>query len=292
MSPTDPQVKPNDPEGQFMSFSRSLALSLVAVALIAPAGAAAAATSSEPDAVPEVRARFNNIKTADGTRVRRIKLTGSAQLKGSVLEHNGGIIRASTGRPGQGRGVSTPAFDGSSDAPRAAIRITNPTDVDRLNPGVRGFSYGVDFMLDAHSSEVGSTDEGDNLLQRGLFEDEDQFKLQVDGRQPSCRIEGSVGSGTDALLVGSTVVVDSTHWYRAQCTRKGRTLTIAVTRFDPDGTKEVTKTHATSAAVIDVRMSSAVVPLSVGGAVSADGGIYVHNDAFNGLIDNVSLDLR
>lgn len=50
-------------------------------------------------------------------------------------------------------------------------------------------------------------------------------------------------------------------------------------------------TSTTSAAVIDVKMSSASVPLSVGGAVKADGRIYTQNDQFNGRIDNVTLQM-
>ena len=274
-----------------MTFARPLALALMTAALLAPVSAGATTPAAVgPDARPELRATFDNNRGADGKIIRRVKLSGSAELDADILTLGGGALRSASGRPGKSRAVRFPAFDGSVGAPRAVIKVTNATGEDQIDPGTANFSYGADFMLDAQSSGVG-TDDGDNLLQRGLFDDPAQFKLQVDDRRPSCRIAGA-DVGPAVALVRSSVVVDSTHWYRAECTRDGRTLTIAVTRFNDDGTKDTTRTSTTSDGVIDVTVSAPSIPLSIGGALTADGAIYTRNDQFNGLIDNVTLQIN
>jgi len=277
-----------------MTLSRTFTLALAVAALLAPLGvAASASTPTERGARPEVRATFDYIKKADGRRLTNVRVSGTAEVIAEVVQRDGGAIRAATNsRAGQDRAVQFPAFDGTAGAPRAVIGITNATAADELNPGTRRFSYGADFVLDAVSSVAGTTDDGDNLLQRGLFEDADQYKLQLDGRRPSCRIAGSAGGAASSALVTSTVVADSSSWYRAECVRRGQTLKVVVTRFDSDGTREMTTTKTNSARVIDVTMSSTSVPLSIGGALSATGTVFTHNDQFNGYIDNVSLQIR
>lgn len=276
-----------------MASSRTFTIALAVAALLVPVGAAAsAATPSERGARPEVRANFNYIKKADGRPLTNIKVSGTADVTAEIVQRDRGKIRAATSRPGQDRAVQFPRFNGSAGAPRAVIRITNATAADELNPGIRRFSYGADFLLDGVSSVPGTTDDGDNLVQRGLFEDADQYKLQLDGRRPSCRLQGSAGGAASSAMVRSTVAVDSSSWYRAECVRKGRILKVVVTRFAADGTSETTTTRTTSAAVIDVSMSSSSIPLSIGGALSDDGRLSTHNDQFNGFIDNVSLQIR
>src|SRR5215211_2772628 len=87
-----------------------------------------------------------------------------------------------------GNGTSAlrfPAFSAEREAPRLVL-VLNPIGAsDLLNPGGQDFSFGADLRLNDASSGKGD-DNGDNVLQRGLFSDANQYKLQVDKRVPSC----------------------------------------------------------------------------------------------------------
>lgn len=279
---------------------RALAL---AVAVLVPMGPASAASSpsartsasahaSTPAAYDLVRASFNDITEPDGTPITSIMVSGSADVVADVVRRDGGEVRAATARPTQGRAVGLPGFDPASTGPRAVVRVANAGAADELNPGTRNFAFGADFVLDAVSSQPGTMDDGDNLVQRGLYSDSDQYKLQLDGRRPSCRLKGSSGGGPSSVAVTSSVQVDSSHWYRARCVRTGNVLDVVVTRFESDGTSETTLNRASSAAVIDVQMAGATVPLSIGVKLNADGTIHVDSDQFNGLVDNAFLRIR
>jgi hypothetical protein len=238
-----------------------------------------------------VRADFDDVSDQDGDVVDTVRVTGSADVDVTVVEAGSGAVLAATGRPGEDRAVNLPGFDPATDGPRAVLRLTNAGDSDDLNPRKRDFSWGADFVLDAASSEPGTSDDGDNLVQRGLFDDDDQYKLQIDGRQPSCRLKGRVPGRTSAVDVTSPVEVDSTHWYGARCVRHGTSLDVIVTKFNDDGTTEVTTTSVSSRHVIKVKMADASVPLSVGGKVNHDGTLQLDSDQFNGLVDNVFLSI-
>lgn len=279
---------------------------LAAAAALSPGNSGAAVqTGTGPLGPPEsatvagastarnlVRVDFDEITAPDGTPISTITVSGAADVVAAVARRNGGEVRAATARPGQGRAVRLPGFDPDETGPRAVLRITNAGSPDRLDPGTRNFSFGADFVLDAISAEPGTADDGDNLVQRGLYEDPDQYKLQLDGRHPSCRLKGATLSGTASVEVSSSVEVDSSHWYRARCVRTGLDLDVVVTRYELDGTSQRTRTRVSSAAVIDVHMNSARIPLSIGGKLNADGTVNVDSDQLNGLVDNAVLRIR
>lgn len=285
---------------------RWVTAALVGIAVLTPAGAGASTPMGTGSVVVSgegvgtqtavarnlVRADFNDITAPDGTPLSTIAVSGTADVVAEVARRDGGEVLVATARPGQGRAVRLPVFDPSPTDPRAIIRITNATSEDQLNFGTRNFTFGADFLLDAVSSEPGSTDDGDNLVQRGLYEDPDQYKLQLDGRHPSCRLKGATTGGATEVEVRSTVEVDSSNWYRARCVRTGVDLDVVVTRYDADGTRQRTTTRVTSEAVIDVQMDTAAVPLSIGGKLNVDGTVNVDSDQFNGLVDNAVVRLR
>jgi hypothetical protein len=114
-----------------------------------------------------------------------------------VAARHGGTLGEGAGRDGAGsnRAVRFPAHSAATDAPRAVVRVV-PEGPDALDPGTGRFESGADVVLDAtsESGAVGSTDNGDNLVQRGLFDDLSQYKVQLDARRPSCRVKGSAGT--------------------------------------------------------------------------------------------------
>ncbi|HXH57210.1 LamG domain-containing protein, partial [Iamia sp.] len=148
------------------------------------------------------------------------------------------------------------------------------------------FEFGADVVLDAtsESGAVGSTDNGDNLVQRGLFDDLSQYKLQLDARRPSCRVKGSVG----AVFVTASMSVQPGRWYRVRCVRDGSTVSIAVTTWADDGTPTVVTRSATGPTG-DMAPSRPTVPLSIGGKLSASGESVTSTDQLNGVVDNVVL---
>lgn len=101
-----------------------------------------------------------------------------------------------------------------------------PTSGDALSPGASDFAYGAVFRLNATSSGR-SIDNGDNLFQRGLYEDSSQFKLQLDHGYPSCLVRGSAGQ----VFASSSTNVTPDKWYRATCTRVGSKVTVQVVPY-------------------------------------------------------------
>jgi hypothetical protein len=135
----------------------------------------------------------------------------------------------------------------------------------------------------SHAS--GSTDNGDNVVQRGLYGNRSQYKIQVDGRRPSCRVKGSSG----AVMVTSTVALSSGTWYRLICTRSGSTVSLQVTRYTSTGSVASTTMSSASGATGTVRAPSWSQPISAGGKLNARGEVARDSDQFNGRLDNIVL---
>lgn len=212
--------------------------------------------------------------------------TGSGNLDVSVVTQAPGALTSEVGEDGA-RAVRFPAFDASVSGPRAAIVVTHAGAVDALNPGTRPFRFGVDLRLDADSESgaAGSADNGNNLIQRGLFGDASQYKLQIEHGEISCRIAGSAG----AVLVASSVRVKPGVWYRVQCARDANAVTLEVTTWAADGTPTVTRDTKPGTGG-DLTPTATREPLSIGCKVSAAGVITRKaSDQFNGLLRNAVL---
>lgn len=207
--------------------------------------------------------------------------TGTAPLVVAAVTAQGGAVRTVAGSGGAGPGVRLPAYV-ASKPPLAVLTVTDRTGSDVLSPGTGAFSFGADFTLDA-KSQGSAADDGNNLIQRGLFGDAAQYKLQVDQGRPLCRVKGRSG----AVLVQSTRTVQADAWYRASCSRVANTVTLTLVRL-ADGS---TWTWSATGAIGEVRASPGSVPLSVGGKVDGQGRIVVSSaDPFNGVVDNAFYD--
>lgn len=234
----------------------------LATALVIAAPPAGAATAGR-----ELDLRFE----AGSQRVS----AGAVALTVRTVTHNGGSVASSSGR--SGNAVRFPAFR-SSNPPLAALAVTDRDGADDLAPGTARFRFGADFTLDA-TSQGSKVDNGNNLVQRGLWGHPMQYKLEVDGKRPVCRVKGASG----AVQVRSSVTVTPDTWYRAVCERNGSKVTLSVTRLGNGASWTSSATGATGS----LRPSSASVPLSVGGKLDASGRLMTGSaDQFNGKVDN------
>ncbi|HSS68746.1 MAG TPA: hypothetical protein VLK34_09370 [Nocardioidaceae bacterium] len=211
--------------------------------------------------------------------------SGSAVLHISVVTDGGGALLDARPRidPASDRAVRYPRYNSDPAAPHAVIQVVDRRGTDNLDPGLQPFRFGADFNLDALSEDAGpgGRDNGDNLIQRGLFNQQAQYKIQLDHRIVTCRVKGSLG----AVAVSSSVHPVPGTWYRVQCSRQDDQLTIVVTRWD-DGVPTSLR-QSVSGTIGVVSPVTRTVPVSIGGKLARQGVINGASDQFNGRIDNV-----
>lgn len=207
---------------------------------------------------------------------------GNATTDVSVVTHGEGTVRRVDGRGGRGAAVRFPRFD-SGGTDLAVLTLRDREGADDLSPGRHSFVFGADFTLDRGETDAGR-DNGNNLVQRGLWNDRMQYKIQIDDRRPSCRIKGDDGG----LQVALNMTVAGNTWYRVRCVRNQKGLVLRVVRLSDRRTWKRVRRGDVGAMVADPR-----VPMSVGGKVDAGGRIVTGApDQFNGRVDNVILDVR
>lgn len=135
------------------------------------------------------------------------------------------------------------------------------------------------FRLNATSSGR-SIDNGDNLFQRGLYEDPSQFKLQLDHGYPSCLVRGSAGQ----VFASSSTNVTPDKWYRATCTRVGSKVTVQVVPYGSNVTPLSTVANGSSGTLT----FPSTQPAAIGGKVTPSGAVVSSaTDQFNGAVANV-----
>lgn len=211
--------------------------------------------------------------------------TGDAVLRVGVVSADGGVVTSAPGRTsGDGQAVRFPTFDHTAPAPRAVVQVTNADANDHLNPGDARFEFGTDFVINATTADLdpASIDDGDNLVQRGRYDDVTQYKLEIDHGQAICRVKGRAGQVT---LVGGTQL-EADRWYRVRCGRDGTDVTVSVGSWTPDGSL-TTQSYSKSGPTGDMATTPAV-PLSLGGKLG-ENGVASDADQFNGLLDNTYL---
>ncbi len=199
------------------------------------------------------------------------------------------VVRAAGGRVTTGRGPVAesgaavfPETEATADGALAALKIDLAPERNAFAPGDEEFAIGVDIYFPAAATRS-AVDNGDNLLQRGLFGDVGQLKLQADGGQPSCRIAGTQG----ALEVGSKVPLEPRTWYRLRCQRDDDGVTLYAGEIGDDGTVTSWRTWEESGEVGDITFDDRT-PVSVGGKLNPKGGLVPDNpDQFNGWLARV-----
>lgn len=201
-----------------------------------------------------------------------------------VVRLDGGEITVDLGADGQAV-LRFPHFAESAEPPRAIVRVVPRVGVeeDPLAPRTQDFRFGARFAVDAVSQGT-EVDGGNNLMQRGLASDTGQYKLEVDGLRPACRIRGSDG----AAEVRASQPVEPETWYRATCTRQGPLVELTIETMGAAGYTAV-ETVSVELPTGDVTWERRETPLSVGGKLAANGHVIKSaTDQFNGLVAGVA----
>jgi hypothetical protein len=171
-----------------------------------------------------------------------------------------------------------PRFSGTDDGSYAAVRV-EAQGSNWLSPGKADFSFGADVRLDA-LSEGTNIDNGDNVMQVGLYGDAAQYKLQVDGERASCVLRGANGT----LVAKADTKLVAKKWYRLQCDRVGDAVVLTQQQLSSAEPAEV----ATDRGPLGV-LETDDAALSIGAKVSPAGKIVGSStDQFNGRVDNVT----
>ncbi|MFT4081940.1 MAG: hypothetical protein QM638_05095 [Nocardioides sp.] len=257
---------------------RGLKLSTAALAGLMLAGCGLGKTEEPPTATEPVtpsptaepsKGQAVLIGVRDGAPVQ----LGDGDVKVSVLTlDGGGLERAKT--PDGTAGFTFPQYMGTGAYPRAVIMVRNAGDDDALNPGERAFTWGADFKVAAKSA--GRTeDNGDNLIQRGLYSQSSEYKAELDLDRPACVVHGDEGLVTirgDAVEPGT--------WYHMECHRDGYELTVTSWPLDQPALKSSRSDYGPTG---DVTPAHADVPLTIGGKITSNDTIYRSStDQFNG----------
>lgn len=255
-----------------------ITVTTVAASLLLPLVPTAAHAAAKSD---EVRVKFESTKP--GSTIKHVDNSGSAATTVTVRRRNGGKIVARHSRATKSRTADFPAYVAGPGAPRAVVGVVNKGK-ERLSPGGRAFTIGIDFRVDA--AAIAATDDGNNLLQRGNFGSPSQYKLQVDDGRVGCRIKGAKG---DTLLVAPTVLTPD-RWYRSQCSLKKKRgslpkVVLRVGRLDKHA-----RFHLVERATISQKFGSLTFPkkrpLTIGGKLKDSLKIPGRVEQFNGQLDN------
>jgi len=177
---------------------------------------------------------------------------------------------------GGGTAAKFPAFVDSDKEPGVGLVVT-AADAPLPDPGDAEFGWGATLRYDDPGA-ASDSDNGDNVLQRGLAADPVQFKLQADHGVPSCSVTGTAGR---VLVKGELLTADV--WYRVACLRTQDDLTLTVT----DLTDETTATFRETGTTGTVDFADDV-PIAIGRKVGPGGRMITDQpDQFNGTMDSV-----
>ena len=216
-----------------------------------------------------------NLGTATGQPIRN---SGTALADVALVQVNNPDSHFELSQSG-GLALELPDYSGVSEGSYAAVRVT-PLGGDWLSPGRSNFRFGADVRLNQISIGT-SIDNGNNVMQRGLWTDTMQFKLEVDDGKASCVIRGDEGR----VRATSTTSLKSGTWYRLRCYRAGSQVHLTVWQLGSEDSATVTRAEGP----IGSLNASASAPLSVGAKMSTYGRIVPSStDQFNGYLDNIS----
>lgn len=239
-------------------------------------------------AADDVRITFAG--ATGGSTITTVTNTGTVPTTQQIVRSHRGQVVARRSTATGNAAADFPDYDDSASAARAVVAVSNDGADDALTPAAGGFTFGADARLDADNAGAGR-DNGNNVIQRGLFGDDAQYKLQVDANHLSCRIKGDLG----AIESTSPRVLTPERWYRGRCTREvldtGDRVVLTVTRIKSDSTLGGTTVTTSAVMPIGTLTFDAATPVSIGGKLNADLTLASSPDQFNGYLDNVVLDL-
>ena len=256
-------------------------LAVVAVLLTSGCGSAAGDSGVDPAAATDTPPRPQLLLTFDDQQPgpaagKEIRSDGTAAATIDLLSVNKPVTAFEKGRE-EGAALRFPAYSGTQKGSFAALRVEPE---EWLSPGTSEFTFGADVRLDGDSSGS-EIDNGDNVLQRGLFADSAQFKIQVDKHRASCVVRGTDGS----VVVKSKLALDPAKWYRLSCHRLDNAVTLTVADLKA-GTAPAAVSKTGPIGSLDLIGSE---PLAIGAKIGEDGELVKSStDQFNGRMDNIS----
>ncbi|MFN8188920.1 MAG: hypothetical protein U0R78_00545 [Nocardioidaceae bacterium] len=205
-----------------------------------------------------------------------------------VVAAPGGRLSTVAGPSASTGAVLFPTTAASSKGRDAVLRVVAPDDSGVLEPGSRDFWFGLDlrFPEETTSSEA---DNGDNLLQRGLFGDTGQLKLQADNGVPSCRVAGESGDVT----VKANAPLPTERWFRVRCQRTAGLVTLYVGEIAASGTVEEWEHWSEEGPTGEIDFADPAPAVSIGGKLNPQGGLVEDApDQFNGALAHVVYGVR
>jgi hypothetical protein len=237
------------------------------------AGRAAATTIPSGDSGNFVLLDF------EGSNPFQVTSQGS-DVKVDVRRENMPVGRVTSGDGS--RGLRFPHFLADVEAPRMVL-VLQPEEpaaasVDPTSGG--DFTFGADVKLDRNAGS-GIFDNGDNVVQRGLFADPSQYKLQVDKRVPSCTVKSPLArafvNAPEPMQPG---------WYRIVCDYHDGVLTVSTSRMENGVAGEPVQASVTED--LGPLVFNPATPVVVGGKIGSNGLLVRRQpDQFNGALDNV-----
>lgn len=247
----------------------------------APAGSESAA--AKPTAAPDltVGVAADGVVTQRALRAVDLLLAGEERAVADLVTGSAGRLTAASGLNGR-TAIRFPPYSAMPDGPIAIVRVDSAGG-DWMSPLRRDIVFGLDVNVDAASSGT-KRDNGDNLLQRGLFVDDAQFKIQLDHHVPSCVIRGKAGR----VIAKLPHRVQANQWYRITCSRRDDTVLLSLSRLDDRGRVSSTMTTTASGKIGSMEFAP-LTPLSIGGKLGPDDEPAAATDQFNGLLDNIHL---
>jgi hypothetical protein len=241
-----------------------------------------AAAPADAAADPLHRDLYFSFDDVDADGLPLLDALGVPDVVATVSSADGGKVLAGPDRNGHGHSLRFERFQPDQPATPAVV-VVRPVAgaADVTEPGDRPFSFGAEFALDQLTG-VSSNDNGDNLVQRGLFGVGAQYKIQLDAGHPSCRVAGSEGTVT----VHAAEAVEPEQWYRVRCRRAGDAVTLRVVS-SVDSVKQVSE-YTEHGLTGTLTYGAGDSPFSIGGKVDENGHVLVGaSDQFNGLVDDV-----
>jgi hypothetical protein len=238
------------------------------------------------DRVPAAGGRVGLVIDFDTAPATGLPIPAVAAAVGNAtataVSLGGGRILATVGADGS-PAARFPTNAESATGARAVLRV-GTSGAAQLSPGPGGFQFGVDLMYPEGSAGDTTGDDGDNLVQRGLFGDQGQFKLQVDHGRPACRIAGSERE----TLVKAEDTLAADQWYRLLCQRSAGEITLFLAELDPGSEARAWRSWSVADRAGAIPTSRDPVPVSIGGKLNDQGEIVREApDQFNGVLDNV-----
>jgi Laminin G domain len=185
-----------------------------------------------------------------------------------IASENGGeeLLEVVEGEDGQA--LRFPPRCEEEDPAQCPRVILEAAGTSAENPGPANFAIEVDLMV---APEDGGADQ--NVMQKGNFDDEAQWKIQIGASGQSECVFRVPGQEDSLLLRSSESIVDGA-WHAVRCQRVGSELT-----NDTDGA-------VTSMSIPAEADFSNSRPLLMGGRDTGE-----QNDQFYGAVDNATFEL-